>query len=128
MLRFLPFHGEKRFKRKRPAAHSLRKEFAAGLHAPDILAVFERVSSICSVFCVLCSVFCVLCSVFCVLCSVKDCTGRILCVKGFSEKMLTFFAPGYIFSPTIYLLGWFGFAHQPDKPLNLTLSNYNAFL
>ena len=37
------------------------------------------------------------CSVFGVRCSVKDCTGRILCVKGFSEKMLTFFASGYIF-------------------------------
>ena len=51
----------------------------------------------CSVFGVRCSVFGVRCSVFGVRCSVKDCTGRILPVKGFSEKMLTFLAPGYIF-------------------------------
>ena len=36
---------------KRPAAHSLPKECAAGLPAPDILAVFERVSSIISAVC-----------------------------------------------------------------------------
>ena len=80
---------------------------------------------LCSVFGVRCSVFGVRCSVFGVRCSVKDCTGRILCVKGFSEKMLTFFAPEYIFFSHNLFVG----LASPATRVNVTSisTHYNAF-
>ena len=109
--------GEKGFKRSEAADGNS----ACGLscmgkeiYAVNTIMLYAVFCMLYAVFCVLCSVFCVLCSVFCVLCSVfKDCIGRILFVKGFFEKNITFFAPGYIFSPTIWLL--VRQAHQPQN-------------
>ena len=100
--------GEKGFK---------RSEAADGNSACGLACTGKGICSVntimpCSVFGVRCSVFGVRCSVF------KDCTGRILCVKGFSEffaeklvkhsegmrrvkgfseKNTIFFVPEYIF-------------------------------
>ena len=89
-----------------------RSEAADGNSACGLACMGKEIYAVNTIM--LYAVFCVLCSVFCVLCSVfKDCIGRILYVKGFSEKMLTFFASGYIFSPTICLL--VRQAHQPQN-------------
>ena len=93
-----------------------RSEAADGNSACGLGCMGKKIDAVNSTMC--CVVLC--CVVF------RDCIGRILFVKRFFEKMLTFLAPEYIFSPTDNFL-WFGFAHQPDKPLNLTLGNYNAF-
>ena len=76
-------------------------ECAAGLHAPDILAIFERVSSI-------------------YVCCLRGIVpGEIYLSKDFCGKH-TFFAPEYIFSPTDNFVA----ARRCHQPGKTTKSNF----
>ena len=104
---------------KRPAAHSLPKECATGLPAPDILASFERVSSIIYLLSAVC---CLLSAVCCLLSAV--CEGlyrdKFICQRIFFCGKHTFFAPEYIFSPTDNFVA----ARRCHQPGKTTKSNF----
>ena len=96
--------------------HQCPQPPATCLPAPDILASFERVSSIMSAVC------CLLSAVCCLLSAV--CEGlyrdKFICQRIFFCGKHTFFAPEYIFSPTDNFVA----ARRCHQPGKTTKSNF----